>query len=62
MDVLRVEVEPATAEHDRELLAAEAGRRLDRSLGLACEVVVLDEGQIPRSEGKALRVVDERAL
>jgi phenylacetate-CoA ligase len=62
MDVLRVEVEAATPEHDRELLAAEAGRRLDRSLGLGCEVVVLDEGGIPRSEGKALRVVDERAL
>jgi phenylacetate-CoA ligase len=62
MDVLRVEVEAATPEHDRELLAAEAGRRLDRSLGLSCEVVVLDEGGVPRSEGKALRVVDERAL
>ena len=45
---------------DHELLAAAAARRLDRALGLACEVRVLDEGQVPRSEGKALRVLDER--
>jgi phenylacetate-CoA ligase len=60
LDVLRVDVEAASADLDRELLAAAAARRLDRALGLGCEVRVLDEGQVPRSEGKALRVVDAR--
>jgi phenylacetate-CoA ligase len=62
LDVLRVDVERARPGLDRDALAAEAARRLDRALGLACEVHVLDEGQVPRSEGKALRVIDTRAL
>jgi phenylacetate-CoA ligase len=62
LDVLTVDVEAATPEHDRELLAAEAARRLDRALGLTCEVHVVDEGEVPRSEGKALRVIDSRTL
>jgi phenylacetate-CoA ligase len=61
LDVLTVEVEAASDDLDHELLAAAAARRLDRALGLSCDVRVLDEGQVPRSEGKALRVLDERA-
>ena len=60
LDVLTVEIEAASDDLDHEVLAAAAARRLDRALGLACDVRVLDEGQVPRSDGKALRVVDER--
>jgi phenylacetate-CoA ligase len=61
LDVLTVEVEATSDDLDHEVLAAAAARRLDRALGLACDVRVLDEGQVPRSEGKALRVLDERS-
>jgi len=37
-------------------------RRLDRALGLVCQLRVLDQHVLPRSEGKALRVLDERTL
>jgi phenylacetate-CoA ligase len=62
LDVLVVDVESDGSGYDRGELATEIARRLDRALGLVCQVRVLDEREIPRSEGKALRVVDERSL
>jgi phenylacetate-CoA ligase len=62
LDVLVVEVESDGSGYDREGLASEVARRLDRALGLVCQVRVLDERAIARSQGKALRVLDERAL
>jgi phenylacetate-CoA ligase len=62
LDVLVVDVESDGSGFDRGALEVEVARRLDRALGLVCQVRVLDQQQIPRSEGKALRVVDERAL
>jgi phenylacetate-CoA ligase len=62
LDVLVVEVESDGSGFDRDDLASEVGRRLDRALGLVCQVRVLDERAIPRSQGKALRVLDERTL
>jgi len=34
--------------------------RLERALGLSARVEVVPLGSIPRSEGKALRVIDKR--
>jgi phenylacetate-coenzyme A ligase PaaK-like adenylate-forming protein len=34
--------------------------QLERVLGLTAQVEVLPSGSIPRSEGKALRVIDRR--
>jgi phenylacetate-CoA ligase len=62
LDVLVVEVESDGSGYDRDGVAAEVSRRLDRALGIVCQVRVLDERAIPRSQGKALRVLDERAL
>jgi phenylacetate-CoA ligase len=62
LDVLVVDVESDGSGFDREGLELEVARRLDRALGLVCQVRVLDQHAIPRSEGKALRVVDERVL
>ena len=62
LDVLTVEVEPDSDAVDPAVLRAEVVRRLDRSLGVGCDVVVRGQGEIPRSEGKALRVIDERVI
>ncbi len=62
LDVLVVEVESDGSGFDRDDLALEVARRLDRALGLVCQVRVLDERAIPRSQGKALRVLDERTV
>jgi len=34
--------------------------QLDRALGISAKVEILRPGSIPRSEGKALRVLDRR--
>ena len=62
LDVLIVEVEADGSGYDRRMLEADVARRLDRALGLVCQVRVLDEREIPRSQGKALRVLDERTV
>ncbi|MDX6569175.1 MAG: AMP-binding enzyme C-terminal domain, partial [Gaiellales bacterium] len=62
LDVLLVDVEADGSGFDRAALEVDVARRLDRALGLACQVRVLDQREIPRSQGKALRVLDERTL
>jgi phenylacetate-CoA ligase len=63
-DELRVRVE-AAAGHDagpaeRAALGARVREVLHSALGLAMVVEIVAPGALPRSEGKALRVVDER--
>ncbi len=60
MDELTLESEP-TGDRDRESLRAEIGQLLREETGLRIEVAVLDPGTLPRSEGKAVRVVDRRS-
>jgi phenylacetate-CoA ligase len=61
MDELTVECEPV-GEADREALRSLARERLKEHTGLRIEVVVVEPGTVPRSEGKAVRVLDRRPL
>lgn len=62
LDVLEVQVE--TRETEAPAGAAALARRAERSLradlGLSATVAVLGPGEVPRSEGKAVRVIDRR--
>jgi phenylacetate-CoA ligase len=60
LDQLTVECEPVSDTVDREALATRIARRLREHTGLRIGVCVLDPGAIPRSQGKAVRVVDRR--
>jgi phenylacetate-CoA ligase len=60
MDELTVECEPATAEVDRRELGQRLERRLREHTGIRIAVSVVEPGALPRSEGKAARVVDRR--
>jgi phenylacetate-CoA ligase len=60
MDELTVECEPASAGVDREALAARLENLLREHTGIRIAVAVVDPGAVPRSEGKAVRVVDRR--
>jgi phenylacetate-CoA ligase len=60
MDELTVECEPASAEVDREELAPRLEHLLREHTGIRITVAVVDPGAVPRSEGKAVRVVDRR--
>ncbi len=59
MSELTVEVE-ALAGQDGEAAARELGRRLHDTFGVRMAVSVKDPGSLPRSEGKAKRLIDER--
>ena len=60
MDELTVQCEPAGSEVDPMALRKDAERVLREHLGIRVRVHVLEPGAVPRSEGKAVRVVDRR--
>jgi len=58
-DQVRVRCE-AGADSDREALAARVHAALRERTGIGIEVELVDPGLLPRSEGKAARVIDRR--
>jgi phenylacetate-CoA ligase len=62
LDELSVLCEPMSVEVDMLSLRSRAERALREETGLGIRVQVLEIGSIPRSEGKAVRVVDKRNL
>ena len=60
-DAMQVLVEAETGT-DKEQLSHAAQHRIKEHLGLTVDVTVLAGGVLPRSEGKATRVVDRRDL
>jgi phenylacetate-CoA ligase len=60
MDELALECEPSTLDGDRDGLRQTLENHLKEGLGVRVAVSVLDPGSVPRSEGKAVRVVDRR--
>ncbi len=60
MDELSVRCEPAGAGVDRATLTARLETLLQEQTGVRIAVEVADPGSLPRSEGKAVRVVDRR--
>jgi phenylacetate-CoA ligase len=60
MDELTVQVEPASPAADVASLAAGVERLLREHIGIRIRAEVLAPGAVPRSEGKAVRVVDRR--
>jgi phenylacetate-CoA ligase len=61
LDELTVQAELRPGEDGGERLHAFVEERLGRALGINARVQLGAPGAIPRSEGKALRVVDRRA-
>ena len=60
MDELTILCEPAREGLDRGLLQARLEHALREETGLSIAVQVLERERVPRSEGKAVRVVDRR--
>jgi phenylacetate-CoA ligase len=61
MDTLTLECEPVDGAIDSDALRGRLQQLLREGTGLRIEVAVLDPGRVPRSEGKAVRVVDRRS-
>jgi phenylacetate-CoA ligase len=60
LDELTVRCEPDDPDLDREALRARVARALREHTGIHVAVELLAPGGVPRSEGKAVRVVDNR--
>jgi phenylacetate-CoA ligase len=60
MDEVTLECEPSTLDGDRASLAQTLEKNLKEGTGVRIVVSVLKPGGVPRSEGKAVRVVDRR--
>jgi phenylacetate-CoA ligase len=61
LDAMTVEVELAPGfDGDRFRKADEVTHHIKSLIGVTCKVVVKSEGEVPRSQGKAVRVVDRR--
>ena len=60
LDELTVHCEPADGSVDRDALADRVEAALRETIGVGIAVELLEPGAVPRSEGKAIRVVDRR--
>jgi phenylacetate-CoA ligase len=60
MDELAVLCEPAAEQADLVELRRRIERALREGTGLSFDVRLLERGAVPRSEGKAVRVIDRR--
>ena len=60
LDEITVHCEPVDGGADRAALAEEARSALRHHIGVGIAVEVLSPGEVPRSEGKAVRVLDRR--
>ncbi len=61
LDELILECEPAAADSDPDRLRQRIEPLLREQTGLRIAVSLLEPGSLPRSEGKAVRVIDRRA-
>jgi phenylacetate-CoA ligase len=61
MDELTVRCEPAADAFDRAALEARVRDALREGTGITVAVELLAPGEVPRSEGKAVRVIDRRS-
>ena len=60
LDELSLLCEPARDGLDRDLLQSRLQQALHEQIGLSIAVQVLERERVPRSEGKAVRVLDRR--
>ena len=60
MDELSLECEPSSLDGDRDGLRQTLEKDLKEGLGVRVAVNVVEPGSVPRSEGKAVRVLDRR--
>ncbi|HET7504287.1 MAG TPA: hypothetical protein VFK02_24870 [Kofleriaceae bacterium] len=60
LDELTLLCEPARDGVDRDALRARLSHELHQQTGITIAVRVLDRAGVPRSEGKAVRVIDRR--
>jgi len=61
LDSIQVNCEAAGSHVDQRSIAAQLQKRIKDMIGISANINVLDEGGVPRSQGKAQRVIDLRS-
>ena len=62
MDNLEIRVESPEDPNEHVAIRKILETSLNNALGIGCEVTILGPGEITRSEGKAIRVIDNRQI
>ena len=57
---IEVELAPDSSEADRRAKAREIAHHIKSMIGVTCDVIIKSPGEVPRSQGKAVRVRDLR--
>jgi phenylacetate-CoA ligase len=57
---IEVELAPELADADRGAKAREVAHHIKSMIGVTCSVAIKSPGEVPRSQGKAVRVRDLR--
>ncbi|MDE0841116.1 MAG: phenylacetate--CoA ligase [Porticoccaceae bacterium] len=60
LDSIKINCEVASDEYDRDKVGQHVAKRIKDMIGISAEIDVTDVGGVPRSEGKAQRIVDLR--
>ena len=62
MDTMTIEVEAAkdVAPHDYDKVAKDIVHQIKSRVGVSCRAIIMSPGEVPRSQGKAVRVRDLR--
>jgi len=64
LDAMSIEVEIApgapASEADRQKIASDIVAHVKARLGVSCQAIIKSPGEVPRSQGKAVRVRDLR--
>ena len=64
LDAMTIEVEvapdAALSDSERARKASELSQHIKSLIGITCKIALKSPGEVPRSQGKAVRVKDER--
>lgn len=57
---VNAEAKPGTSDSDRQQMASQVANSIKEFIGVSAQINILPEGEVPRSLGKAQRIVDKR--
>ena len=62
LDSIKINCEVVSGQYDRAELEKQVAKRIKDMIGVSAEIDVIDVGGVPRSQGKAQRIVDLRGV
>lgn len=60
MDIMKIHIEAVNKDMNKENLSGRLSNAIKQNIGVSAGIIVHESGDIPRSEGKAVRIIDKR--